>query len=159
MGLFSGAKNVVNTLKRMAADAAIPTHTVVLTDDRRHADAPALAELNLLLADPAYTPDVTVDPAHPAITYHAAASRQAEAKAVAAEIAARARQGTPYSRMAVICRNADQYLAPCGTSSGCKISRFSATKLQAPRIPPRPGPSTRRWTCCVACPAEACCAC
>ena len=40
------------------------------------------------------------------------ASRQAEAKAVAAEIAARARQGTPYSRMAVICRNADQYLAP-----------------------------------------------
>ena len=112
MGLFSGAKNVVNTLKRMAADAAIPTHTVVLTDDRRHADAPALAELNLLLADPAYTPDVTVDPAHPAITYHAAASRQAEAKAVAAEIAARARQGTPYSRMAVICRNADQYLAP-----------------------------------------------
>lgn len=112
MGLFSGAKNVVNTLKRMAADAAIPTHTVVLSDDRRHADAPALAELNLLLADPAYTPDVTVDPAHPAITYHAAASRQAEAKAVAAEIAARARRGTPYSRMAVICRNADQYLAP-----------------------------------------------
>ena len=54
MGLFSGAKNVVNTLKRMAADAAIPTHTVVLSDDRRHADAPALAELNLLLADPAY---------------------------------------------------------------------------------------------------------
>ena len=54
MGLFSGAKNVVNTLKRMAADAAIPTHTVVLTDNRRHADAPALAELNLLLADPAY---------------------------------------------------------------------------------------------------------
>ena len=31
---------------------------------------------------------------------------------MAAEIAARARQGTPYSRMAVICRNADQYLAP-----------------------------------------------
>ena len=112
MGLFSGAKNVVNTLKRMAADAAIPTHTVVLTADERHANAPALAELNLLLADPTYTPDVTVDQDNPAITYHAAASRQAEAKAVAAEIAARARQGTPYSRMAVICRNADQYLAP-----------------------------------------------
>ena len=31
---------------------------------------------------------------------------------MAAEIAARARQGTPYSRMAVICRNAEQYLAP-----------------------------------------------
>ena len=112
MGLFSGAKNVVHTLKRMAADADVPTHTVVLTDDRRHADAPALAELNLLLADPAYTPDAAVDPACPAITYHAATTRQAEAKAVAAEIAARARQGTPYSRMAVICRSADQYLAP-----------------------------------------------
>ena len=112
MGLFSGAKHVIHTLKRMANDANIPTHTEVLTADRRHADAPALAELNLLLADPAYTPELTVDPAHPAITYHAAASRQAEAKAVAAEIAARARQGTPYSRMAVICRNADQYLAP-----------------------------------------------
>ena len=112
MGLFSGAKNVVHTLKRMAADADVPTHTVVLTDDRRHADAPALAELNLLLADPAYTPDAAVDPAYPAITYHAATTRQAEAKAVAAEIAARARQGTPYSRMAVICRSADQYLAP-----------------------------------------------
>ena len=112
MGLFSGAKHVIHTLKRMANDANIPTHTEVLTADRRHADAPALAELNLLLADPAYTPELTVDPAHPAITYHAAASHQAEAKAVAAEIAARARQGTPYSRMAVICRNADQYLAP-----------------------------------------------
>ena len=112
MGLFSGAKNVVNTLKRMAAEAGVPTHTELLTEDRRHADAPALAELGLLLADPAYTPEAVVDPAHPAITYHAAASRQAEAKAVAAEIAARARQGTPYSRMAVICRNADQYLAP-----------------------------------------------
>ena len=88
MGLFSGAKHVIHTLKRMANDANIPTHTEVLTADRRHADAPALAELNLLLADPAYTPELTVDPAHPAITYHAAASRQAEAKAVAAEIAA-----------------------------------------------------------------------
>ena len=112
MGLFSGAKHVIHTLKRMANDANIPTYTEVLTADRRHAGTPALAELNLLLADPAYTPELTVDPAHPAITYHAAASRQAEAKAVAAEIAARARQGTPYSRMAVICRNADQYLAP-----------------------------------------------
>lgn len=56
MGLFSGAKHVIHTLKRMANDANIPTHTEVLTADRRHADAPALAELNLLLADPAYTP-------------------------------------------------------------------------------------------------------
>ena len=112
MGLFSGAKSVAHALKRMASDAGVDTHTTVLAADPRHAEVPALAELNLLLADPAYTPEHTVDPAEPAITYYAAASRQAEAKVVAAEIKARARQGTPYSRMAVICRSTDQYLAP-----------------------------------------------
>ena len=112
MGLFSGAKAVANSLHRMAADAGVAVHTETLTDDRRHADAPVLVELNLLLADPTYTPQCTVDTAHPAIVCHAAASRQAEAKAVAAEIAARARAGVPYNRMAVICRDAAQYLGP-----------------------------------------------
>ena len=111
LGLFSGAKKVAATLRRMAGDAAVPVHTEVLRDDLRHADAPALTELNLLLADPAYTPEPQ-DPGAPAqITYCAAATRQAEAKAVAAEIAARARQGTPYHRMAVICRDTGRYLA------------------------------------------------
>ena len=32
MGLFSGAKHVIHTLKRMANDANIPTHTEVLTE-------------------------------------------------------------------------------------------------------------------------------
>ena len=105
MGLFSGVQRVIANLKRMAADANVPTHTVVLTEDKRHTGAPALAELNLLLADPTYTPDCTVDPTDPAIVCHAAANRQAEAKAVAAAIAARARAGVPYSRMAVICRD------------------------------------------------------
>lgn len=112
MGLFSGAKAVANSLHRMAADAGVAVHTETLADDRRHGDAPVLTELNLLLADPTYTPQCTVDTAHPAIVCHAAASRQAEAKAVAAEIAARARAGVPYNRMAVICRDAAQYLGP-----------------------------------------------
>lgn len=86
MGLFSGVQRVIAGLKRMAADANVPTRTVVLTEDKRHAGVPALAELNLLLADPTYTPDCTVDPADPAIVCYAAASRQAEAKAVAAAI-------------------------------------------------------------------------
>ena len=110
MGLFSGVQRVIAGLKRMAADANVPTRTVVLTEDKRHAGVPALAELNLLLADPTYTPDCTVDPADPAIVCYAAASRQAEAKAVAAAIAARARAGVPYSRMAVICRDTTGYL-------------------------------------------------
>ena len=110
MGLFSGVQRVIAGLKRMAADANVPTRTVVLTEDKRHAGVPALAELNLLLADPTYTPDCTVDPADPAIVCYAAASRQAEAKAVAAAIAVRARAGVPYSRMAVICRDTAGYL-------------------------------------------------
>ena len=111
LGLFSGAKKVAATLRRMAGDAAVPVHTEVLRDDLRHADAPALTELNLLLADPAYTPEPQSPDAPAQITYCAAATRQAEAKAVAAEIAARARQGTPYHRMAVICRDTGRYLA------------------------------------------------
>ena len=110
MGLFSGVQRVIAGLKRMAADANVPTRTVVLTEDKRHAGVPALAELNLLLADPTYTPDCTVDPADPAIVCYAAANRQAEAKAVAAAIAVRARAGVPYSRMAVICRDTAGYL-------------------------------------------------
>ena len=110
MGLFSGVQRVIASLKRMAADANVPTRTVVLTEDKRHAGTPALAELNLLLVDPTYTPDCTVDPAAPAIVCHATASRQAEAKAVAAAIAARARAGVPYNRMAVICRDTAGYL-------------------------------------------------
>ena len=111
MGLFSGAKQVASALRRMATDAGVPVHTETLTRDLRHAEAPALAELNLLLADPTYTPEITVDAAAPQITYCAAATRQAEAKAVAAEIAARARAGTPYSRMAVVCRDMGVYLS------------------------------------------------
>ena len=111
LGLFSGAKKVAATLRRTAGDAAVPVHTEVLRDDLRHADAPALTELNLLLADPAYTPEPQDLDAPAQITYCAAATRQAEAKAVAAEIAARARQGTPYHRMAVICRDTGRYLA------------------------------------------------
>ena len=112
MGLFSGAKAVAASLRRMAAQAGVPVQIETLTDDPRHAGTPVLAELNLLLADPTYTPQVTVDPDHPAIVCHGAASRQAEAKAVAAQIAARARAGTPYGRMAVVCRNMAEYLGP-----------------------------------------------
>lgn len=107
MGTFSGGRRVASLLKRMARDAGVDTHTTLLTEDRRHTGT--LAELNLLLADPAYTPERTVDPAAPDIVQYAAASRQDEAKAAAAAIRARARAGTPYRKMAVICRSADSY--------------------------------------------------
>lgn len=108
--MFSGARRVANTLKSMAASAGVSCKEIRLTQDMRHKDAPVLAELGLLLADPTYTPEAEVDPAAPAITYYKADSRQAEAKAVAAAVKARARAGVPYNKMAVICRTVDQYL-------------------------------------------------
>mgnify|MGYP000223037296 CR=1 FL=1 len=54
-GVFSGARRVANTLKSMAASAGVPCKEIRLTQDMRHKDAPVLAELGLLLADPTYT--------------------------------------------------------------------------------------------------------
>ena len=112
-GVFSGARQIAAALKAMAAKAGVQTHTVQLAEDLRHSRAPALAELSLLLADPGYTPEQTVDaaaPGGPAITFYKADDRQAEAKAAAAAVRARARAGTPYNRMAVVCRDAAAYL-------------------------------------------------
>ncbi|MEE0800269.1 MAG: PD-(D/E)XK nuclease family protein [Gemmiger sp.] len=108
--VFSGMRRVANTLRAMANRAGVACRTEKLTEDLRHRKTPVLAELGLLLADPTYTPEHTVDPAAPAIVSYRADSRQAEAKAVAAAVKARARAGMPYRRMAVICRTAEQYL-------------------------------------------------
>lgn len=109
-GLFSGARRVANGLMAMAQRAGVPCHVEHLTEDLRHRDAPALAELALLLADPAYTPQTTVDSRNPAIVVCRADSRQQEAKAMAAAVKAKARAGIPYGKMAVICRTAETYL-------------------------------------------------
>ena len=114
VGVFSGARQVAGTLKALAAHAGIETRTITLTEDLRHRDAPALAELGLLLAVPGYTPEQTVRTdasGGPAILYCQADSRQEEAKAAAAAIKACARAGVPYNRMAVICRDAATYLS------------------------------------------------
>lgn len=114
LGLFSGARQMAAVLKAMAAKAGVQTHTELLTEDLRHRQAPALAELALLLADPGYVPEQTVDaqaPGGPAITVFCAPDRQQEAKAAAAAVRARAQAGVPYSRMAVICRDAASYLS------------------------------------------------
>ena len=111
LGVFSGARRVAATLKNLAERAGVPYSQTVLTEDKRHAAAPVLAELGGLLTDPTYTPEQTVDAARPAIVQYAADSRQEEAKAVAAAIREMARRGTPYRRMAVICRDAAKYLS------------------------------------------------
>lgn len=108
--VFSGAYRVANELKAMANRVGVPSHTEYLTQDLRHRDVPALAELGLLLTDPACEPEATVNAAEPAMVYYKADSRQGEAKAAAAAVKARARAGTPYGKMAVICRTAERYL-------------------------------------------------
>ncbi len=113
VGLFSGARQVAATLRRMAGQAGVPVHTETLTQDYRHDKTPALAELSLLLADPSYTPEpVPETPVgeQPPISCYQADSRQGEAKAVAAAVKALARKGVPYGKMAVICRDSAAYL-------------------------------------------------
>lgn len=113
VGLFSGARQVAATLRRMAGQAGVTVHTETLTQDYRHHKTPALAELSLLLADPGYTPEpVPETPAgeQPPIGCYQADSRQGEAKAVAAAVKALARKGVPYGKMAVICRDSASYL-------------------------------------------------
>ncbi|MGN0974606.1 MAG: PD-(D/E)XK nuclease family protein [Gemmiger sp.] len=112
MGVFSGAKRVAAALKSMAERAGVPHRQTVLTDDVRHAGAPVLAELNALLCDPAYTPELTAaGQTQPSIVHFRADSRQEEAKAAAAAIRGMAQRGVPYRRMAVICRDAADYLS------------------------------------------------
>lgn len=149
-GVFSGARRVANTLKSMAASAGVPCKEIRLTQDMRHKDAPVLAELGLLLADPTYTPEAEVDPAAPAITYYKADSRQAEAKAVAAAVKARARAGVPYNKMAVICRTVDQYLLQIRYEFRLQNIPLFCDEPTTPETPPRPVRSMQRWICCAA---------
>ena len=81
----------------------------MLDTDWRHRGAPDLARLNRLLAgsleDPAPADEHQ-------LTLWQAPTRADEAKQVAAAIQALARQGVPYGKMAVICRDSENYLAP-----------------------------------------------
>ena len=136
MGLFSGVQRVIAGLKRMAADANVPTRTVVLTEDKRHAGVPALAELNLLLAArPRPRPWPPPSPSVPAPECPTAAWRSSAA--------------TPLG-----------ILAHYGTNSACRASRCFATKPPRRRTPPPPAPCMPRWTWPAAVsPAAVCCVC
>lgn len=109
LGLFSGAKKMAGALRAMARENGVAVASpVILTEDKRHKNAPDLARLAALLAgaEPESGP---ADPAQ--LTLLRAEDRQTEAKLAAAAAAKLARAGVPYSKMAVICRDASQYLA------------------------------------------------
>ena len=127
LGLFSGAKAVAASLIRLArqagAECAAP---LLLQKDLRH--TPELCRLNRLLAGipapggpnpgrqglPGAGEALKVQEApgvQPfAITLLEAGSRAGEAKAAAAGILRLARQGAPFGKMAVICRQSEAYL-------------------------------------------------
>ncbi len=128
LGLFSGAKAVAASLIRLARQAGVECAApLLLQKDLRH--TPALCRLNRLLAgDPQCQADdmgtvplpaaggdpqgpmCQADEPAPAITLLEAGSRAAEAKAAAAGVLRLARQGVPFGKMAVICRQSETYL-------------------------------------------------
>lgn len=125
LGLFSGAKAVANSLIRLARNNEVPCAAPVLLEkDLRH--GPELAALNRLLALPGFAPNSAPAaesaapdapaapnasaPEDPALTLLEADSRAGEAKAAAAGILRLARQGVPFGKMAVICRDSAPYL-------------------------------------------------
>lgn len=125
LGLFSGAKAVANSLIRLARKNGVPCAAPVLLEkDLRH--GPQLAALNRLLALPGFAPNSAPAaesaapdapaapnasaPEDPALTLLEADSRAGEAKAAAAGILRLARQGVPFGKMAVICRDSAPYL-------------------------------------------------
>ncbi len=107
--LFTTFGRLAGTLRRMAHRAGVLCKTEWLCGDARHAQAPELADLNLFLTDPTYTPQHTVDPQNPTIVKYVGSTRRQEAKAAAAAIRGLAQRGVPFSRMAVICRDASLY--------------------------------------------------
>lgn len=112
LGLFSGAKAVANSLIRLARKNEVPCAApVLLEQDLRH--GPELASLNRLLALPGFAPEPAApapEASAPALTLLEADSRSGEAKAAAAGILRLARQGVPFGKMAVICRDSGPYL-------------------------------------------------
>ena len=108
MGLFFGAKQVAAQLRQLArkngAEAAVPE---LLRRDLRHKDAPGLAAVTELLE----AGTCEVPPAAPEVRLFAAASREEEARCIAAAIRRLMRQGVRCGKMAVVCRNISDYRA------------------------------------------------
>ncbi len=109
MGLFSGAKQMGAVMRQLARKNGVPVEApIVLEKDWRHSEAPDLKRLNQLLIGQS----VEMKPADSAqITLLQAENRAAEAKEVAASIVKLARQGVPYGKIAVICRDSESYLS------------------------------------------------
>ena len=107
-GLFSGAKDVAGELMRLARQVGTSVKKpLLLPKDLRHGEGSPLAALNGILIGEEWEPMEQSGQ----ITLYKAADRESEARAVAAAIRKKAREGVPYGKMAVICRTAQDYLS------------------------------------------------
>ena len=107
-GLFSGAKDVANELIHLAHQVGTDVKKpILLQEDLRHSERNTLTQLNRVLIGEECEPV----PQSGQITLYKAADRESEARAVAAAIRRKAREGMPYGKMAVICRTAEDYLS------------------------------------------------
>ncbi len=110
MGLFSGAKQVAASLRILARHSGVPVAApVILEKDWRHEQSPALAALEKIIRGK--TPE-NCPKGDAGITLLCCETRAEEAKRTAAAIRKLAQKGVPYGRMAVICRESEDYLAP-----------------------------------------------
>ena len=104
LGLFAGAAQVCGRLRQLGHRAGVPVKQTTLTGDHRH-QSPELAALARVLEEqPADPVDCT------RVTLLEAEDRDQEARAVAAAVLKARREGIPFSAMAVICREPQEYL-------------------------------------------------
>ncbi len=117
VSLFSGARRVAFDLRTLSRKAGVGIAApILLQQDLRHTNAPALAALEGLLAggqgDVDNTEDIdeaTSADAARAITLFAAKTREQEAQAMVAQMQQLARSGARYGKMAIVCRSLAPY--------------------------------------------------
>ena len=102
--LFAPAQETARRLSRLASGAGVRTKVTVLQTDRRHAPGSGMA----LLAD-ALQSGLPLEKTLDGVWLTPVQAPWQEAKYAAAVLAGEARKGTPYSRMAVVCRDKTGY--------------------------------------------------
>ncbi len=105
--LFAPAQETARRLSRLAAGAEVRTKVTILQTDHHHAPGSGMA----LLADALQSGMPLQKPLEGDVWLTPVQAPWQEAKYAAAVLANEARKGTPYSRMAVVCRDKTEYEA------------------------------------------------
>ncbi len=105
--LFSGARHIAYELRKIARKQAVNVaEPIIMWEDIRHKNTPALAAVSELLSEPEV--DVFVK-AKNELTLFGAQTREEEARTVATHIQQLVTNGASYGKIAVVCRDMDTY--------------------------------------------------